>query len=539
MKIYLIKSLMACTATCASLVSCGQIAPKSPAKDNSSIHQNKTIPGNSFDSLQTESFFKKYPLLKATESQVTDYYSKRNFAYVWFDKGVLIEQAGNLASRILNFKSDGLDKSPPYHRVLDSLLNETESNSKEHRLETHLDIMLTAQYFYFSKAAYEGIDVSSSRSSGWLLPRKKVVYAQYLDSLLKTPGKQLSLNEPVYRQYELLRNYLRKYSQLEAKDKWLPIVLDKKLAFGDTSMVIRLIRARLYKLEDLSGDTSINSYDSELQSAVKIFQNRHGLVINGLLNKETLAELNVPLPARIKQILVNMERSRWLPVSLNADYVAVNIPEFKMHVYHADSLLWSSNVVVGKTQHPTTAFYGEIQYVVFSPYWNVPPGILTNEVIPGMRKNTTYLQDHRMEITGHRDGLPVVRQKPGDDNSLGLIKFLFPNSYNIYLHDTPSKSLFGETSRAFSHGCIRIAEPAKFASFVLKDNPEWTDEKINRNMHAGKERYITLNKKIPVFLAYFTAFADRGGHLNFRKDIYNLDKRLGEMLVSDAGDAAE
>lgn len=144
-----------------------------------------------------------------------------------------------------------------------------------------------------------------------------------------------------------------------------------------------------------------------------------------------------------------------------------------------------------------------------------------------------------MEITGHRDGLPVVRQKPGDDNSLGLIKFLFPNSYNIYLHDTPSKSLFGETSRAFSHGCIRIAEPAKFASFLLKDNPEWTYAKINRNMHAGKERYITLNKKIPVFLAYFTAFADRGGHLNFRKDIYNLDKRLAEMLVSEAGDAAE
>jgi hypothetical protein len=166
MKIYLIKTLMACTATCASLVSCGQIAPKSSAKDNSSIHQNKTIPGNSFDSLQTESFFKKYPFLKATESQMTDFYSKRNFAYVWFDKGVLIEQAGNLASRILNFKSDGLDKSPPYHRVLDSLLNETDLDSKDNGLETQLDIMLTAQYFYFSKAAYEGIDVSSSRSSG-------------------------------------------------------------------------------------------------------------------------------------------------------------------------------------------------------------------------------------------------------------------------------------------------------------------------------------------------------------------------------------
>jgi murein L,D-transpeptidase YcbB/YkuD len=230
-----------------------------------------------------------------------------------------------------------------------------------------------------------------------------------------------------------------------------------------------------------------------------------------------------------------MERSRWLPVSLNSDYVAVNIPEFKMHVYHADSLLWSCSVVVGKTQHPTTAFYGEIQYVVFSPYWNVPPGILTNEVLPGIKRNSTYLQQHNMEITGYRDGLPVVRQKPGDDNSLGLVKFLFPNSYNIYLHDTPSKSLFGETSRAFSHGCIRIAEPAKFAGFLLKDDGIWDDKKISQSMHAGKERYVTLKKRVPVFIAYFTAFADRAGHLNFRKDIYKLDERLAQMLVSGAG----
>jgi murein L,D-transpeptidase YcbB/YkuD len=534
MNMYLIRSFLVCASIGLSLTSCGQRAPYSHKKV--AVPTEEKFIKTSFDSLQTGAFFKKYPLLEKNQKEVADFYRKRGFEYAWFDNGVLIEQAGNLASRILNFKSDGLGKSSPYQYVLDSLLNQTKPNSKGGEPDIQLELMLTAQYFNFSKAAYQGIDVAASRASGWLLPRKKIVYGHYLDSLLKAPGKQLPSNEPVYRQYELLRTFLKKYTELAAKDKWLPIVPGKKPVPGDTSVVIQLVRARLYKLNDFEGDTLKNAYDTELQNGVKVFQDRHGLTINGLLNKETFAELNVPLPARIKQILVNMERSRWLPVSLNSDYVAVNIPEFKMHVYHADSLLWSCSVVVVKTQHPTTAFYGEIQYVVFSPYWNVPPGILTNEVLPGMKRNGSYLQEHNMEVTGHRGGLPVVRQKPGSDNSLGLVKFLFPNSYNIYLHDTPSKSLFGETSRAFSHGCIRIAEPAKFAGFLLKDNGIWDDKKISQNMHAGKERYVTLKNKVPVFIAYFTAFADRAGHLNFRKDIYNLDKRLAEMLVSGAKD---
>ncbi|MEO7216555.1 L,D-transpeptidase family protein [Mucilaginibacter sp.] len=527
MKIYFVRCLLICAASCAWLTSCGQQTPKTTIV----IHSDTAVVVNSFDSTKIAGFFQHYPLLKANETEVMDFYRQRAFAYAWFDGGSLIEQASNLTSRILNFKSDGLSKATPYQPALDSLINQAEPNTKSHQPDIQMELMLTAQYFNFSKAVYEGIDVSASKASGWLLPRKKVAYSEYLDSLLKAPGKQLSEKEPVYRQYELLRTFLRKYSQLQAKDKWLPIVTTRKWALGDTASIFKLIRARLCKLDDFVGDTLSNAYDAQLQNGIKVFQDRHGLTVNGFLNKETVAELNIPLQRWITQILVNMERSRWLPVNLNADYVAVNIPEFKMHVYHADRLLWSCSVVVGKTEHPTTAFYGEIQYVVFSPYWNVPPGILKNEVLPGIKRNKSYLQDHNMEIIGRQNGLPVVRQKPGDDNSLGLVKFLFPNSYNIYLHDTPSKSLFGETSRAFSHGCIRIAEPAKFAAFLLKENANWDDTKISQSMHAGKERYVTLTKKVPVFIAYFTAFADRAGHLNFRKDIYNLDQRLADMLL--------
>jgi murein L,D-transpeptidase YcbB/YkuD len=529
MKIYLLKFSLICIASGFSLTSCGQSAPDK-AKAARVLPYAKTTTG-SFDSLEISVFFKKYPLLTKTNTEVMDFYKKRNFEYAWFNNNVLVEQAENLATRILNFKSDGFGRSSPYQYVLDSLLNQSKPNGKSIEPDLQLEIMLTAQYFNFSKAAYQGIDVAASRASGWLLPRKKVIYGQYLDSILKAPDN-ISIKEPVYRQYELLRSFLKKYSRLQVEDPWLPLILNKRMVPGDSSSTIRLLRIRLYKLGDFKGDTLTNKYDKQLQQGVKVFQDRHGLAINGLLNKETLAELNVPLTDRIQQILVNMERSRWLPVSLNSDYVAVNIPEYKMHVYHADSLLWSCSVVVGQTRHPTTAFYGEIQYVVFSPYWNVPPGILANEIIPGMKRNGNYLRDHNMEVTGYRNGLPVIRQKPGSNNSLGLVKFLFPNSYNIYLHDTPSKSLFGETSRAFSHGCIRIAEPAKLASFLLKNDTNWTNAKIDQNMHEGKERYVTLKERVPVFIAYFTAFADRAGHLNFRKDIYNLDKRLVRILTA-------
>jgi murein L,D-transpeptidase YcbB/YkuD len=356
-----------------------------------------------------------------------------------------------------------------------------------------------------------------------------------LDSLLKTSSGQFSNDEPVYRQYELLRNFLKTYRDLDTRDRWLPISNTKRLKRGDTSPVISQLKTRLFKLLDFRGDTLNTRYDDTLVSSLKQFQDRHGLTVNGLLNSETLMALNVPLKTRIKQILVNMERSRWLPVSLNTDYLAINIPEFKLHVYHADSLLWSCSVVVGQAVHQTTLFYGEIKYVVFSPFWNVPQSIVRNEIIPGKKKDAEYIARRNMEITGYQGGLPVVRQLPGPENSLGLVKFLFPNSYNIYLHDTPAKSLFGESSRAFSHGCIRIVEPAKLSNFLLKNRKEWDADKINKAMHSGKEQFVTLIDKVPVFIAYFTAFTDRSNRLNFRKDIYNLDGHLAAMILSGNG----
>ena len=183
------------------------------------------------------------------------------------------------------------------------------------------------------------------------------------------------------------------------------------------------------------------------------------------------------------------------------------------------------NVVVGKSQNKTVIFNGDLKYVVFSPYWNIPASILKKETLPAIRRNPNYLASHNMEWNGNQ-----VRQKPGPSNALGQVKFLFPNSFDIYLHDTPSKSLFKESKRAFSHGRIRLSDPKFLAQWVLRNQPQWTTESIQKAMQANKEKYVTIKSDINVFIGYFTAYVDKDGKLNFRNDIYGHDKEMGERM---------
>jgi len=526
---------------------CGQDR-KNTAKNSTDSLRNmdlnewsKSIPGSfssqtksKFDSLEITVFLNQYPKLKKYEKDISTFYSHRGMAFAWFDKAGLIEHALSLTDRLRNLQYDGVNRELPYTQVLDSLIYEVSLEKVSDASVLNLELMLTAQYFAFADIVWTGMDASVSRKVDWNMPRKKVSYEEFLDSILKTAPEQIKeLERPVNRQYGLLRKFLQNYSELEEKGKWFSIKsLNKSLKPGDSSDVVIQIKQRLNDLGDLKINDQGAKYDTELESAVISFQLRHGLMDDGIIGKTTLAEMNVPFKQRITQLIVNMERSRWVPVSLKTDYLVVNIPEFKLHVNSGDKLLWSCNIVVGKPIHKTAIFSGELKYVVFSPNWNVPKSIVINEVLKDMRRDRNYLEKHNMEITGYRDGIPEIVQKPGPSNSLGLVKFLFPNNYNMYLHDTPVKSLFNETDRAFSHGCMRIQEPFKLAQFLLKNDPNWDDEKINAAMNAGTERTVTLKERVPVFIVYFTAFVDRDGKVNFRKDVYERDKRLAEMMLN-------
>ena len=245
-----------------------------------------------------------------------------------------------------------------------------------------------------------------------------------------------------------------------------------------------------------------------------------------------------------------MERNRWLPNTVKGEYIAVNIPDFKLFYFNNNEIKWSTNVIVGQNSTSTVIFNDTLKYIVFSPYWNIPKSIIKNEIIPEMLKNQNYIESHFMEIIGksgntispyainwkkyENNEFPyLIRQKPGNRNSLGLVKFIFPNSHSIYMHDTPAKSLFGETNRAFSHGCIRVENPKKLASLLLEKNKIWNETKINDAMQAGKEKIVVLKNQIPVFITYFTSWVDSKGKLNFRKDIYKHDEKMKEILFNN------
>ena len=282
----------------------------------------------------------------------------------------------------------------------------------------------------------------------------------------------------------------------------------------------------------IGSDTS-RMFNDTLENAVKIYQSRMGYTPTGVITTEIVKDMNVPALKRVEEILMNMGRMRWMTIEPSGELIVVNIPEFVLHVYEGKNKAFDMNVVVGKEGHNTMMFNGDLNQVVFSPYWNVPPSIVKKEILPKLETNPDYLASQNMEQVGTEDGLPKIRQLPGEKNSLGRVKFLFPNSFNIYFHDTPAKSLFEKDKRAYSHGCIRLQEPEKMANYLLRNNPEWTPDRISEAMNSGVEKYVKLKKPVPVIITYYTAWVDDAGRLNFRDDIYNHDKKLAEKMFTN------
>ncbi len=478
-----------------------------------------------FDSAAIPAFLNQYPLFKEYKEEFSRFYTSRQFAYAWHQPDSRpIEQSSILYNRVFNIDENGLPKNIPYANVYTQLMEDITPDSMLAR-----ELMITGQYLVFAGKVLAGIPESDTRSLNWYIPRKKIEYASLLDSILS--GNLQALNKLIYPQYYMLRDRLKQYHEIEKKGTWIALKADRnKYKLGDSSPVIRQIRQKLYYAGDIASNNESPVFDEILFEGIMEFQRRFGLKQDGVAGPGVLKEMSAPLSKRMEQIMVNMERCRWLPNETSNKYLAVNIPQFQLIAFTGDSIAWTCNVVVGSTTNKTVIFKGDMKYVVFSPYWNVPQSIINKEILPAMKRNKNYLQKHNMEWNNGK-----VRQKPGPRNSLGLVKFLFPNSFNIYLHDTPSKSLFKEDRRAFSHGCIRVSEPRKLAAFLLEDSPEWNTSKINEAMNSGKEQYVTLKKTVPVYLVYLTAFVDSRGKLNFREDIYNRDNQLKDMIFAKNG----
>lgn len=334
-------------------------------------------------------------------------------------------------------------------------------------------------------------------------------------------------------QYDLLQKQLDRYMQIEQRGGWPKISMGKKHYMkGESAAPIIIIKQRLRATGEFeSGDTS-RVFTDELAAAVKKVQKQYGFPQNGVVDAALVKELNIPVDRRIDQIRVNMERLKSFPASTGGTRLIANIPEFTLHVYEGERHVFDMPIVVGKESNKTVVFNDEMKYLVFSPSWHVPPSIVKKEILPAMRGSREYLWRHNYVIEGYEGGLPKIRQLPGKGNALGQVKFVFPNDHNIYFHDTPAKSLFELRRRAFSHGCIRLSQPAKLAEYLLRDAPGWTPEKIKKAMASGKEQHVNLPSTAAVSISYFTVWVDDSGLLNFREDIYGHDKDDARKLAS-------
>jgi murein L,D-transpeptidase YcbB/YkuD len=344
--------------------------------------------------------------------------------------------------------------------------------------------------------------------------------------------KQKAPDDNVQRQYNALKKQLANYVKLAKNQPEDSIVISGKLKKCSTSMVIPAIKKRLQMMDYLPENDTSSMFTDTLETAVRAYQLSLGTKDDGIISRPLVKQLNIPLRQRVAQLVVNMNRLAWMPGNFSDNYIQVNIPEFMLHVYEGKSTVFDMPVVVGREGTSTMMFAGDMNQVVFSPYWNVPESIVKKEIVPGMEKNPDYIENHHMEITGTRNDLPVVRQLPGGDNSLGKVKFLFPNSYDIYLHDTNAKYLFDKEKRAYSHGCIRLADAEKMANYVLRNDPEWTPEKITEAMNSDAEKFVRIKNPIPVLITYLTAWVGEDGKLNFRDDIYGHDEAAAAKLFA-------
>ena len=362
----------------------------------------------------------------------------------------------------------------------------------------------------------------------WLIPRKKKNYQVVIDSLVSSELCE-KLQEPVNQYYIRLREQLKAYRTIQKSGGFPLIIMDKKiLSVDDSDSCLLNLRKYLVLTNDLEINDNSIVFTDTIAKAVLHFQKRMGLLSNGKLNEQTISEINKSVEFRIKQMMVNMERLRWVSVEMEKDYLLINIPEFKLHIFENEKPIWNTNVVVGKEVKRTSIFKGNMSQIILNPYWGIPASIVRNEIFPHIRRNFNYLAQNNMEII---DG--NYRQKLGKSNALGKMKFMFANNYHIYLHDTPSKGLFEETKRAFSHGCIRVENPKKLANYLLRNNSDWNSEKVDEILSTNVQTGIRINPTVAVYIAYFTAWVDMNGQLNFRNDLYNLDKKLSKEVFGE------
>lgn len=519
-------------------------------------------------------------------------YEERNYVPLWIENGGPSSQAYEMIEIIRNSDNEALD--PDYYNIseIESILKRIEQDrnsgdSYEALDLAELELLLSNSFLTYTHDLHYGRVRAEQINLELLSGERPVNLPKLLVTAVETDQVQETLEGllPKYPMYAMLRISLKEYREIAAKGDWQPVAYGNKFKKGARGQRVLALSKRLKVTGEL--DSSIPGsevFDDSLDQAVRKYQQRNGLYVDGVVGISTIEALNVPVEERISQIELTMERWRLLPQYLGNRYILVNIANYHLYGIENNNDTINMRIVVGKPQWNTPMFSEEMTHLIINPYWNIPPSIFKDDIAPKIMEDSQYMSKQNMDAMGLKAPEKIVveedevvevvenveatevtdgdntgetelseveiqnkkaqeeyiskvlsgkyrlRQNPGPGNPLGRIKFLFPNKHSVYLHDTPNRGFFKKAQRNFSHGCIRVEKPLELAEFVLSSNPSWTQNTIQSSINKMKTKTVHLDESITVYILYFTTWVDNEGTVNFHKDIYGLDKTLYNAL---------
>jgi murein L,D-transpeptidase YcbB/YkuD len=478
-------------------------------------------------------------------------YERRGFAPVWTDRGA----REDLLRAIRDSAGDGLDPEDYLLSALERARADAEAAGASVDARIDYDLLLTEGLVRLLYHLIFGKVDPRSFDPHWNFTRSlhRGEPATFVDELIASGDVygRIEREKPQHEMYTRLRAEYARQRELAARGALPPIAAGPTLKPGTSDARVTALRARLVASGDLApgSDPASPAFDGALEAGVKAFQARHGLEADGAVGPATLAALNAPIEAELERIRVNLERGRWLLHDLEPTFVVVNVAGFEVYYLRDRKVVWSARAQVGKPYRQTPIFRSMLTYLVLNPTWTVPPTILANDILPAQRRDPSYLAKKRLRVIDHSGrvvpassvdwsrasgrGFPyVLRQDPGPDNALGRVKFMFPNPYAVYLHDTPSRALFEKSERALSSGCIRVERPLELAALLIEGQQGWDRAAIDRAVAEGKTRSVSLAHPVPVLLSYWTAWVDGAGRLQLRADLYERDGKVAAGLAA-------
>jgi murein L,D-transpeptidase YcbB/YkuD len=491
-------------------------------------------------------------------SPVVEFYRQRGYRQAWTDYDEIRERGWTLLEAMNRSEADGLDPNRYRYPVAYRLVQQVEGDSIPEEDEpaqmATVDMVLSEVFGRYANHLAGGIVDPTVSGVTWTIPKDTVDVGALLERLASDahPEALVDSLRPTTPEYRLLMDALARYREIAARGGWPEVSEDVPDEVGASGAAVATLRERLIAEGDSTevglaraDSGAANVFDDRLKEALQHFQARHSIDADGAVGPATLEQLNTSAEARVQQIMLNLDQWRWLPRQLGQRYILVNVAGFEMELVENDSVLIAMNVVVGQEGWETPIFTDTLESIVVNPYWNVPPNIESDEVLPAVRRDPGYLARNDMEVVvgnnvvdaGSVDWSSVsdnnsyrFRQRPGSKNALGHVKFLFPNEHDVYLHDTPADALFARTGRAFSHGCIRLEKPLELARILFERVTDRSPDDLETLMARSGEQWVRVTEPVPVYVLYFTAWAGRDGTMRFHPDVYERDQRLDEQV---------